>query len=30
VQDGSREQRLEAYRQVRDTLTAKIKARLKA
>jgi protein-tyrosine-phosphatase len=30
VQDASREQRMDAYREVRDGLTAKIKARLKA
>ncbi|MCJ2025617.1 MULTISPECIES: low molecular weight phosphatase family protein [unclassified Methylobacterium] len=30
VQDASREQRLEAYRDVRDGLTAKIKQRLKS
>jgi len=30
VQDASREQRLEAYRDVRDGLTRRIKARLKA
>lgn len=30
VQDASREQRLEAYREVRDGLTRRIKARLKA
>lgn len=30
VQDASREQRMDAYRDVRDTLAAKIKARLKS